>query len=240
MLAQLDFILTNIPNLLFGFPGQRPGGLLLSLVLASMGVGAGFVIALVVASGRGSQRPIIRMISRAYVEIFRGIPILLLLLLVYQVIGSPRFGLNLSAQMAAIISLVLYSGAYQAEIIYSGLEAVPTQYTESGRTLGASGWQVFFFIRLRYALRIMTPALVGQAISLFKDTSVVMVIAVADLMTVARALLGSDVKNLSYWVSIYLFVGFLYFCVAFAFSRLASRWERSGFSTDLVHSLANF
>ena len=86
----------------------------------------------------------------------------------------------------------------------------------------------------------MLPAFVGQGISLFKDTSVVVIIAVADLMTVARDLLGSDVKNLVFWVPLYLFVGFIYFCVAFGFSRLANRWEKATKTKDLVQSLANY
>jgi general L-amino acid transport system permease protein len=239
MIPQFEFILAHIPDLLFGFPGQRPGGLLLSLALASLSVGAGFVIALAVGSGRGSRLPIIRIMSRVHVEIFRGIPIILLLLMIYLIVGSPRFGLNLSARMAAMLALVLYSSAYQAEIIYTGLEAVPTQYAESGRTLGASPGQVFFFIKLRYALRLMLPALVGQAISLFKDTSVVVIIAVPELMSVARDLLGSNVENLVYWVSLYLVVGLIYFLVAFGISRWASRWEQAHQVDGLLHSFAN-
>ncbi len=240
MIDQLAFLWENFANLLIGFPGQRPGGLLLSLILAFFGVGVGFVVALIVGSGRGARLPAVRLFSRIYIEIFRGIPLLLLLLLVYQVIGSQRFGLDLSAPIAAAISLILYSSAYQAEIVHSGLEAVPAQITESARSVGASAMQGFFFIKLRYALRVMLPAFVGQGISLFKDTSVVVIIAVADLMTVARDLLGSDVKNLVFWVPLYLFVGFIYFCVAFGFSRLANRWEKATKTKDLVQSLANY
>ena len=98
--------------------------------------------------------------------------------------------------------------------------------------------QVFLRVKLRYALRVMLPALVGQAISLFKDTSVVLVIAVPDLMTIARSVLGSDVRNLTHWVSLYLVVGLLYFLLAFSFSRMAKRWEIQLQSSTLIHSLA--
>ena len=85
----------------------------------------------------------------------------------------------------------------------------------------------------------MRPSFAGQAISLFKDTSVVVILGVAELMTVARIVLGSDVGNAPYWVSLFLLVGFFYFVVAFTLSRLSLRWEKGHRTTDLVHSLAN-
>lgn len=237
---QIEFLAANLSNLLIGFPGQRPGGLLLSLLLAMFGIGVGFLIALLVGSGRGSRVWLIRWGSRFYIEIFRGLPLILLLVLIYQIIGGRRFGLDISPRLAALISLALYSGAYQSEIVHAGLQAVPIQLVESARVVGGNPWQVFLWIKMRYAIRVMLPAFVGQAISLFKDTSVVVIIGVADLMTIGRAVLGSDVKNLSYWVSLYLFVGFLYFLVAFTASTLAKRSEHIQRSVDLVYSLESF
>jgi general L-amino acid transport system permease protein len=240
MSAQIEFLISNLANLLVGFPGHRPGGLLMSILLGLFGVGIGFLIGVLVGTGRGSRHAVVRGVSRGFIEIFRGLPLILLLVLVYQVIGGGRFGLNFSPRAAAMISLALYSGAYQAGIVHAGLRAVPAQFVESARVIGGSPWQVFRWIKLRYALRVMLPAFVGQAISLFKDTSVVIIIGVADLMMVARSVLGSDVKNLTYWVGLYLFIGFIYFMVAFGISTLARRSERARQSIDLVHSLANF
>lgn len=240
MLDQIKFLSSNLENLLIGFPGQRPGGLFLSLLLALFGIGVGFLIALIVGTGRGSRFRWVRWASRLYIEIFRGLPLILLLILVYQVVGGRRFGLDIGPRMAALISLALYSGAYQSEIVHAGLQAVPIQLVESARVVGGNPWQVFLWIKMRYAIRVMLPAFVGQAISLFKDTSVVLIIGVADLMTVGRAVLGSDLRNLSFWVSLYLFVGFLYFLVAFTASTLAKRSERIQRSVDLVYSLVNF
>ena len=238
MIEQLNFLVENLPNLLFGFPGQRPGGLLMSLLLAISSLGAGFALSVWVGAGSGSSRRLIKWSCKAYVEIFRGIPLILLLVLIHQVIGGRRFGLDLNPTAAALISLTLYSSAYQAEIVHSGLRAVPSQIIDSARLVGGSKMQVFLRVKLRYALRVMLPALVGQAISLFKDTSVVLVIAVPDLMTIARSVLGSDVRNLTHWVSLYLVVGLLYFLLAFSFSRMAKRWEIQLQSSTLIHSLA--
>ena len=79
---------------------------------------------------------------------------------------------------------------------------------------------------LRYALRVMLPAIIGEVITLFKDSSVLLVLGVADLMTTARAALGSDVRNAVYWVPMYLTVGLMYAAVALLISRLAARWEQ--------------
>lgn len=236
----LQFLLRNLPNLLVGFPEQRPGGVLLSVLLALFSVGIGFAVAALVGSGRESRHIFIRRVCQWYVDLIRGLPFILLLILIHQVVGTRRFGLDLSASAAALIALVLYSSAYQAEIVRAGLRAVPTQIVDTARVVGGSPWQVFQRVKLRYAFRVMLPALTGQAISLFKDTSVLVVIGVAELMTVSRSVLGSDVTNNARWVSLYLFVGFIYFSIAFSVSRLAQRWERRNRSDDLVHSLANY
>lgn len=236
----IEFVLNNWPNLLIGFPNQRPGGLLLSLILAVFGLGMGLLPAILVGSGRDSRFWLFRRFCQLYVNMLRGLPFILLLILVHQVIGGRRFGLDLSPRAASLVSLALYSSAYQAEIVRSGLRAVPSQLVESARVVGGSPWRVFLEIEISYAFRVMLPAFTGQAISLFKDTSVLVVVGVSELMTVARSVLGSDVRNSSQWVAVYLFVGFLYFCVAFGFSRLAQRWEQRVRSKDLVHSLANY
>ena len=238
MLDQLRFVCTYLPELLFGFPGQRPGGLLLSLLLAVVAVGAGFLFGNIVGKLQHSRWRVVRWLCRCYVELFRGLPLLVLLLLVYQVVGGGRFGLELCPLSAALIALTLYSSAYQAEILRAGLASVPQQLMDTARVTGGSRWQTYRWVELPYALRVMLPALVGQAISLFKDTSVVVVIGVADLMMVARVALGSDVTNAPYWVTLYLVVGFLYFCVAFSLSQVVRYWERRAQMGDLVHMVA--
>ena len=181
-----------------------------------------------------------RTFSHGYVQIFRGIPLILLLLIVHQLLGiGRRMGVPLTPLVSALVALILYSSAYQAEIVRAGLRSVPEPLIESARLLGSSRWQVYRLIRMRYALFVMRPAFAGQAISLFKDTSVVVILGVAELMTVARIVLGGDVGNAPYWVSLFLLVGFFYFIVAFLLSRFSLRWERSRQTTDLVHSLAN-
>lgn len=237
---QIDFLLGNIPNLLLGFPGHRPGGLMMSLLLAAAAVSIGFIFAALLGAGCTSHRRILRVCSKGYVHIFRGIPLILLLLIVHQFLGiGRRMGLQLTPLVSALVALVLYSSAYQTEIVRAGLQAVPDQLIETARLFGSSRQQVYRLIRMRYAIFVMRPALAGQAISLFKDTSVLVILGVAELMTVARIALGSDVGNSPFWVSLFLLVGFFYFAVAFTLSQYSMRWERGQQTTDLVHSLAN-
>jgi len=238
-MSPFEFLWRLLPNLLFGFPAQRPGGLALSVFIAALAIGAGFVLALIVGAGRSSRWWIARQLAAIYVEVFRGLPLLLLLLLIHQVIGGKRFGLDFSPLTSALITLALYTSAYQAEIVRTGLAAVPQEVIDSARLMGAGRWQVFFFVRLRYALRVMLPAFTGQAISLFKDSSVVVVLGVGELTTVARSALGSDVRNAAYWVPVYMCVGLLYAGVALAISRLAARWERQARVADRLKNLAN-
>jgi His/Glu/Gln/Arg/opine family amino acid ABC transporter permease subunit len=238
---QMDFLLRNIPNLLFGFPGQQPGGLLMSILLAAVAVGLGFVLACALGTGYESRYRPLRLASYAYAQVFRGIPLILLLLIVHQLLGSSRqIGLQLTPLFSALVALILYSSAYQAEIVRAGLQTVPAPLVDSARLLGSSPRQVYWFVKLRYGLSVMLPAFTGQAISLFKDTSVVLILGVAELMTVARFVLGSDVGNTPHWVSLFLLVGFFYWIVAYSLSVVAQHMERGLASNDLVHSLVNY
>ena len=92
----LEFFIQHLPNLLLGFPGQRPGGLLLSIILAAITIPIGFVIGMVIGNGSRSRFWPVRWACRIYVEVFRGVPFILQVLLIYQVIGARRFGLDLS------------------------------------------------------------------------------------------------------------------------------------------------
>ncbi len=227
MLDQLQFLIENLPHLIIGFPGQRPGGLVMSIILTIVGLGLGFFLAVPLALGQLASIAPVRWISRLLVDLFRGIPLILLLVLVFQVIGSGRFGFVLEPRGAAIISLTLYSAAYQAEILRAGFTALPQQLDEIGRMFGTSRWQRLWHIHIPTVFRTMRPALTGQTISLFKDTSVVIVVGMSELMMSARILLGNDVNNAPYWVGVYLTVGVLYFLAAYALSKYAQSIEQT-------------
>jgi len=221
MSDQLDFVLRQLPNLLWGFPNNRPGGLLLSVLLSAGTIAAGFVLATGLGFAHHSRWVLVRFLTRRLVWLIRGIPLIVLLVLLFQILGTGIiFGIELSAFWAAAVTLTLYSMAYQGDIVRAGIAAVPSQLVDDARLLGASRATVARTVTAPYALRVMRPALVTQAITIFKDSSVVVVLGVVDLTTTARIALGSDIENAPFWVSTYLMVGALYWVVAFTLAKV--------------------
>jgi len=198
----------------------------MTLFLSLFGFGLGLVVALLVAAARDANSKILRTISLGYIHVMRGIPLILLLLLTHQILGGRTlFGLE-SPLFSALVTLTLYSGAYQGDIVAAGFRSVPTGVVEDARLLGCGRWKILSLVKLPYSLRVMQPALAGQAITLFKDSSVVVILGVVDLTTTARLALGSNVTNAPHWVAAYLTVGAIYFVVAFGLSRFAHFWEQ--------------
>lgn len=222
----LTFVWQSLPELLVGFPGHRPGGILLSLVLAASSAAAGMVLAVVLGSMSASTSRVLRVPATTYVWIIRGVPLILLLLLVHNV-SSPTtvLGTQGSPTRSALIALSLYSTAYFADPIRAGLRSVPSQLIEDAALLGSRRSHTLIHVRLPFALRSMFPGLTTQAVTIFKDTSVVVVIGVADLTTNAQLVLGADVANSERWIPLYLAVGSLYFVTALALTKAASVWE---------------
>ena len=225
MVDQLQFLAENLDTLLIGFPGNRPGGLLMSILLTLVALMVGLLMAWPIGLGlRSTHRPV-RYGCQLYVWIFRGLPLILLLVTVHQLIGNSRYGLDFTPLTSALVTLTLYSSAYQSGVVASGLESLPEGLSDTAKTLAASRWQRWWWVEGNYIIRVMLPAFLGEALSLFKDSSIVVVLGVAELLTVARLALGTEVGNASYWVGMYLLVGLLYFLVAACLSWAAQRWE---------------
>ncbi len=236
---QLRFVVDNLTNLLWGVQNNRPGGLVMTLLLSTFGLGIGMVVAIAVSWVGRSNLRLLRAAGAAYVRTVRGIPLLLLLLLVHRVVAvsfgaANAFGSQTASLISAAVALVMYSSAYQADIVAAGLRAVPPLLVDEARLLGSPPVRTYLRVSLPYGLRVMRPALLSQTITLFKDSSVVVILGVADLTTTARIVLGSDVANAPYWVATYLAVGGLYFVVAFCLSRLAERSARSHVRMGLI------
>lgn len=220
MSDQLDFIIRHIPNLLWGFPNHRPGGLLLSLILSSTAIATGLVLAIGLGFATHSRYRVVRLVAGWIIWAVRGIPLIVLLVLLFQFLGTGSlFGINFSAYWSAFVTLTLYAAAYQADIVSAGIAAVPQQLLDDARLLGASRFTTERTVTLPHSLRTMRPALTTQAITIFKDSSVVVVLSVAELTTTAEFVLGSNISNAPYWMSTYLVVGFLYWIVAFGIAQ---------------------
>jgi general L-amino acid transport system permease protein len=204
---------------------ERWGGLPVTLILATFGLAFGFPLGIVVALGRRSKLPAIRSLCMLYVELIRGVPLISLLFMAS--VMFPLFmpdGFNIDKLLRAQIAIVLYAGAYLAEVIRGGLQAVPRGQHEAADALGLSYWQKNRMIILPQAIRHVIPPLVNTFIAFFKDTSLVLIIGIFDLLTTAKTAI-IDPAWQSFSVEVYVFVGLIYFAFCFAMSRYSKSLE---------------
>lgn len=202
------------------------GGLPVTLMLATVGIAAAFPLAILVALGRRSSLPAIRWLCVAYVELIRGVP-LISLLFVASVI-FPLFapdGMNFDKLLRAQVAIILFAGAYLAEVIRSGIQSLPRGQYEAASALGMSYWQTTRKIILPQALVKVIPPLVNTFIAVFKDTSLVSIVGIFDLLTAGRISI-SDPMWQGFAIEIYFTVGLIYFVFCFAMSKYSSHLER--------------
>ncbi|WMT75458.1 amino acid ABC transporter permease [Bradyrhizobium sp. Ash2021] len=213
---------------IFGMPfvsQDRWGGLPVTLILATFGLALGFPLGIVVALGRRSKLPAIRSLSVLYVELIRGVPLISLLFMAS--VMFPLFmpdGVNVDKLLRAQVAFVLFAGAYLAEVIRGGLQAVPRGQHDAADALGLSYWKKNGLIILPQAIRHVIPPLVNTFIAFFKDTSLVLIIGIFDLLTTAKTAI-IDPAWQSFSVEVYLFVALIYFAFCFAMSRYSARLE---------------
>lgn len=168
-------------------PAREWGGFLLTMILFT-GIIPSFPLGIALALGRRSNLPAIKYFCIAFIEIIRGAPLIMWLFIASLLLPllldtDPN---NLPAVLRAYVAITLFSAAYMAENVRGGLQAVPKGQTEAARALGLSGWQTTRKIVLPQALRAVIPAIVGQAIGLFKDTSLVFIVGLLDLFNIAN------------------------------------------------------
>lgn len=204
------------------------GGLLVTLVVSITGIVASMPIGIALALGRRSTIPLIRIFSIAFIELWRGVP--LITVLFFATYMLPLFlpgNMTVDGMLRALIGVALFSGAYQAEVIRGGLQAIPRGQGEAASALGLSWSKTTFLIVLPQALRHVIPGLVGSFISLFKDTSLVSIVAIFDLLGSLRASFSDPV-----WATPttaftgFAFTGIIYFIFCFGMSRYALFVER--------------
>ncbi len=164
--------------------------------------------------------PVLKQITKAYIELSRNTPMLVQLFFIY--FGLPKIGLSWSRETCAVAALVFLGGSYMAEAIRSGLEAVETIQTESAVSLGMNRYQVMRFVVIPQAMAIAFPGVVANIIFLIKETSVVSAIALADLMYVAKDLIGNDYNTSEALLMLVVF----YLLILLPVSLLASAVER--------------
>jgi general L-amino acid transport system permease protein len=203
------------------------GGLPITLILATFGLAFGFPLAVFVALGRRStQLPAVKLLCVVYVELIRGVPLISVLFMAS--VMFPLFmpaGVNVDKLLRAQIAITLFAAAYLAEVVRGGLQALPKGQTEAADALGLSYWKKTAFIVLPQALRLVIPPLVNTFIGFFKDTSLVLIIGLFDLLTMGKVAL-SDPPWQSFSTEVYITIGLIYIAFCYAMSRYSRGLER--------------
>jgi len=204
------------------------GGLLITLVISFTGIIFSLPLGIVLALGRRSELPIIRTLCIAFIEVWRGVP--LITVLFFATYMLPFFlpgNWRIDGLLRVLIGVVLFAGAYMAEVVRGGLQAIPRGQFEGAMALGLGYWRMMGLIILPQALRLVIPGIVNSFIALFKDTSLVLIVAIFDLLGQLRAAFADPT-----WATpVTLFTGFafagmIYFLVSFGMSRYALFMER--------------
>lgn len=193
------------------------GGLLLTLILAVVGIVVSFPLGVFLALCRQSNLPAIRWVSTAYIETVRGVPLITILFMgsILIPIFMPGFDINQVLRMG--LAITFFSAAYMAENVRGGLQGIPLGQHEAAQAIGLNYVQTMLLIVLPQALRAVIPAIVGQFIALFKDTSLVAIIGLIDLLGVARTVIANpDWFGLQ--AEVYLFAAIIYFVFSYAMS----------------------
>ena len=214
------FGLSDVPNDFWG-------GLPITLILATFGLAFAFPLAVLVALGRRStQLPAVKMLCVVYVELIRGVPLVSVLFMAS--VMFPLFmpaGVNIDKLLRAQIAVILFAAAYLAEVVRGGLQALPKGQYEAADAIGLNYWQKTAFVILPQALRLVIPPLVNTFIGFFKDTSLVLIIGLFDLLTMGKVAL-SDPPWQSFSTEVYVFLGLIYIAFCYAMSRYSRGLER--------------
>lgn len=202
------------------------GGLPLTLILSVVGIVVSFPLAIVLALGRRSELPAIRAVCVGFIELVRGVPLISVLFMAS--VMFPLFlpeGVTIDKLLRAQVGIILFTAAYLAEAVRGGLQAVPRGQFEAADALGLGYWKKTRLIILPQALKVAIPPIVNQFISMFKDTSLVIIIGLFDLLTTAKTVL-SDPPWRPFYVEAYLFAALIYWGFCFFMSRYSLFIER--------------
>ena len=205
---------------------EKWGGLPLTLMLSVLGIALAFPLGILAALGRRSDLPVIRSVSVVYIELVRGVPLISVLFMASVMI--PLFlpeGVTINKLLRAFIGIVLFTGAYIAEAVRGGLQALPRGQYEAADALGLGYWQKTRLIILPQAIRLVIPPLVNQFISMFKDTSLVFIVGLFDLLNTVKTALTDPLWR-PYYVEAYVFTALIYFLFCYFMARYSQYLER--------------
>jgi general L-amino acid transport system permease protein len=201
------------------------GGLLLTILLAVVGIILSFPLGVLLALGRRSTLPAVRLVSTAYIELIRAVPLVTILFMADIMLPFFLPGeIRIDRVTRAMGGITLFSAAYVAENVRGGLQAIPSGQIEAAQALGLRAWQTNLHIVLPQALRSVIPANVGLFISLLKDTTLVAIIGLAELLGIGQAVLAQP-DSLGAHLEVFAFIGVLFFVLCYAMSQASYRLE---------------
>jgi general L-amino acid transport system permease protein len=214
----------GVPGLPF-VENERWGGLILTLLLTTFGLACAFPLAILLALARRSSMPVLQGMAVGFIELVRGVPLISLLFMASVML--PLFlppGVSIDKLLRAQIAMILFASAYLAEVVRGGLQAIPRSQYEMADALGLTYWQKTLHVVLPQALRISVPPLVNTFIGFFKDTSLVLIIGLFDLLSTIKVSLNDPAWS-GFGVEAYVFAALVYFGFCFAMSLYSRRLE---------------
>ena len=228
LILPLTFLILRVGG---GPPPTLWGGFLLNILLASVAIVAGFPLGILLAVGRATKLPAIKTVCTVYIETIRGAPLVAWLLLAWFVLPKflPNlFGLNeVSVVIRAMIVLSFFASAYIAEVIRGGLQSIPKGQLEAADALNLNYASKMIIIVLPQAIRVVIPAIVSTFIGMFKDTSLVFILALTDLLQVGRLIPEQDPKFFGRQIEALLVVASLFWIVSVSLSHLSAKLEKN-------------
>ena len=211
-MLDLFFIIDLIPDIL--------RGLMVTLELSIISFIIGFSLAAIFMPARVFGGTLSTLMIRGYIEVFRGTPLLVQLLLIY--FGLPALGIKFDPMTASILAFGLNSAAYQSEILRSSLKSIPESQFLSGESLGMSSLQIYRYVILPQAVRVAVPALVNEVVTLIKESSIASIIGVVELTRRGEYLVATTFRALE----VYIAVAIIYFAICFLVSQSTRLLER--------------
>lgn len=213
-------------SLLPAIPTTLWGGLLITLLLAAGGITLSIPIAIFLALGRRSTLPVVKGFCVVFIETIRGVPLITILFMFSVMIQLflPEES-RIDRLVRALIGMTIFSAAYTAENIRGGLQAVALGQIEAAKAVGMKNWQVTALIVLPQAIRAVIPAIVGQFISLFKDTTLVLILGINELLGIGRAVINSDPEFIQLQAEVYIFIAVLYWILSSIMSYSSRQLE---------------
>lgn len=202
------------------------GGLIVTVILAVGGIGISFPIGVLLALGRRSELPVVSVFSTAFIELIRGVPLITILFMGSLIV--PLFlplGMRVDLLVRALVGMIIFSAAYVAENVRGGLQAIPNGQFEAAYAVGLNNFQTTLFIVLPQALRKVIPAIVGQFISLFKDTTLAAGIGVLELLQIGRSILQGTPEYIDNQFEVYVFIAVIFWVFSYSMSITSQRLE---------------